>query len=73
MPLALAEYAMDFARRSVSVSAATELMSGLGAPARTAMPMVERTRSTRLPATTFPWAISSSRADDARMTMSAGS
>ena len=58
MPLALAEYAMDFARSSVCVNAATVLISGLGAPARTAMPMLDCTRSTRLPATTLPCLIS---------------
>src|SRR5712691_2765286 len=39
--------ANDFAARSIRLNASTEPMSGLGAPARTAMPMLERTRSTR--------------------------
>ena len=38
-PLALAEWAIDFARRRVCLSAATELISGFGAPARTAIPI----------------------------------
>ena len=47
-------------------------MSGLVAPDRTAMPMLDRTRSTRLPRTTLPSAISPSSADAARITTSIG-
>jgi len=55
------------------LSASTVLMSGLGAPLRTAKPMEERTRSTWLPGTTLPWATSASSAGRARITTSAGS
>src|SRR5437867_1566034 len=48
-------------------------MSGFGAPARTAMPMLDRTRSMRLPRTTLPSSISPSSADAARITTSIGS
>ena len=71
--LALEEIATDFAAINVRVSASTELISGLGAPAFTAMPMRDRTRSTRLPATTKPLVIKSSSAGAARMTTSADS
>ena len=50
--------AIEAAASSVRVSASTELMSGFRAPARTATPIRERTRSTRLPAATRPRAIS---------------
>src|SRR6478752_4587303 len=43
---------MDFAASNVRLSASGELMSGLGAPALTPIPMPERARSTR--PTTFP-------------------
>ena len=56
-PLTLAEYAMDFACRSVRFRASTELMSGFGAPFRTAIPMPERASSTRLSARTLPFLI----------------
>ena len=54
MPLTCAEYATDFACSNARFSASTVLMSGFGAPRRTAMPMLERARSTRLAATTLP-------------------
>ena len=41
-PLTLAEYPIDLASSSTALRASTELMSGLGAPARTAMPIEER-------------------------------
>ena len=72
-PLTLAEYAMDFACRSVRFSASTELMSGLGAPARTAMPMAERASATRLSASILPSLINSPSASSASMTTSTGS
>jgi len=46
--------AKDFASISVRVNAATVATSGLGAPARTATPIRERTRSTRLAASSRP-------------------
>src|SRR5262249_42253888 len=49
---------MDLAARSARLTASAELMSGRGAPARTATPTPDRTRSTRLPAATLPCAIS---------------
>src|SRR6185436_7042357 len=64
---------MDAARSRVCRSASTELISGRGVPARTAMPTRDRTRSTRLPAMTSPRALKSSSADRARITRSAGS
>ncbi len=45
-------------------------MSGLGVPLRTLMPIMERARSTRLPACTLPCSISLSSAESARITMS---
>ena len=73
VPLTLAEYAIDFAARSVRTSASTEPMSGFGAPARTAMPIRDSTRSTREPASTSPAAISASSACAETMMTSAGS
>ena len=58
---------------SARVSASTVLMSGFGAPARTAMPMLDRARSTRLPATTRPAFASSSMPAAAMITTSARS
>ena len=55
------------------MSASTELISGLGAPARTANPIVDRARSTRLFAMTVPCLMSSSSAGAAMITTSAGS
>src|SRR5262249_32744152 len=49
---------MDLAARSARLTASAELMSGRGAPARTAPRTPDRTRSTRLPAATLPCAIS---------------
>jgi hypothetical protein len=54
VPLALAEYAIDFASRIVRINASSVLMSGFGAPARTATPMLDFARSTRLPGATQP-------------------
>ena len=72
-PLALDEYAIDFACSNARLSASTDVTSGLGAPARTARPIRDRTRSTRLPAMTLPCLIRSSSACAAMMTTSAGS
>src|SRR4029077_20290096 len=72
-PLALDENAIDLAAITVFVNASSVLMSGFGAPDRTAMPMLERTRSRRLPGTTLPSAISPSSPDAARITTSIGS
>jgi len=55
------------------LSASTELISGLRAPARTANPIVDRARSTRLFAMTVPCLMSSSSAGAAMITTSAGS
>jgi len=49
VPLTLAEYAIDFASSNVRLSASTELMLGFGEPRRTAIPIAERARSTRVP------------------------
>src|SRR5215831_1167184 len=71
MPLMPAlEWATDLAASSVRFSTSGEPMSGLAAPLRTAMPMPERARSRRLPATTLPRAISSSIVSAVRMTRS---
>jgi hypothetical protein len=72
-PLTLAEYAIDLAWRSVRFSASTVLMSGVGAPARTAIPMADRARSTRLPGTTLPSLMNPSSPSPATMTTSTGS
>ena len=73
MPLTCAEYATDFACSNARFSASTVLMSGFGAPRRTAMPMLERARSTRLAATTLPSLINSSMPARLRMMTSTGS
>src|SRR5215468_2445880 len=49
---------MDLAARSARLTASAEPMSGRGAPARTATPTPDRTRSTRLSAATLPCWIS---------------
>src|SRR6185436_6580909 len=64
------ECATDFAAMSARLSASGEPMSGLGAPLRTARPMPERARSTRLPATTLPSLIRPSIASAVRMARS---
>ncbi len=64
---------MDLASSRLRLSASTLPMSGLGAPARTDMPIKERTRSTRLPATTLPSPASASSAGAAEITTSARS
>ena len=73
LPLTLAEYAMDAAFKSVRRSASTEPMSGFGAPRRTAMPMADRARSTRVPARMRPPRISCSRSRSETMTTSMAS
>src|SRR6478672_5289501 len=55
---------------SARLSASDEPMSGLGVPLRTARPMPERARSTRLPATTLPSLIRPSIASAVRMARS---
>ena len=50
-----------------------ELMSGIGTPERTAMPIDDLTRSTRLPGTTSPDSVSLSREERDRIMMSAAS
>src|SRR5262245_14439352 len=72
-PLTLDEYAIDFAASSVRFKASTVPMSGLTAPARTATPMLDRTRSTRLPGTTRLALIMSSIDDEAITSTSARS
>src|SRR5689334_10638333 len=72
MPLMpVLEWATDLAASSACLSASGVAMSGLLAPLRTAMPMPERAKSTRLPATTLPRPISSSIASAVRTTRSA--
>src|SRR5438105_3961014 len=73
MPLALDEWATDLACRSARTNVSTELKSGLGAPARTATPIPERARSTRLPDATKPRSINLSSASPAMITRSTGS
>src|SRR5215510_4994950 len=72
-PLALDEYAIDFASTTARFNASTELTSGFVAPARTATPIVEFARSTRLPATTLPCLIKCSSESPVRITRSAAS
>src|SRR5476649_941301 len=64
------EQAIDFAANSARFNASAELISGFGAPARTATPTPDFARSTRLPGTTLPSSISSSTEFAARMTRS---
>src|SRR6266576_383922 len=73
MPLALSEYAIDFAFSSARLNASTLPMSGFSAPARTTMPICERARSTLLPARTNPWRLRSSIEAPTMITTSAGS
>ena len=54
MPLELSEYAMDFAASSVFRRPSTVLMSGLGWPARTTMPMKDSASRIRLPGWVMP-------------------
>ena len=55
------------------MNASTVLMSGVGAPARTAIPIADRARSTRLPATTLPSLMNPSSAVSAMTRTSTGS
>src|SRR5712691_1107720 len=72
MPLMPAlEWATVLAASKAFFSASGEAMSGLLAPLRTATPIPELARSTRLPATTVPRLIRSSIASAVRMTRSA--
>ena len=67
MPLMpVLEWATDLAARSACFNASGEPMSGRFAPLRTATPMPERARSTRLPATTLPCPMRSSIASAVR-------
>ena len=61
---------MLLAASSVCFSACGELMSGFGAPARTATPTSERATSARLPAMSLPVSMSSSSELEARITAS---
>src|SRR6516225_8034820 len=71
MPLMpLLEWATDLAATSARFNASGEAMSGRFAPLRTATPMPERARSTRLPATTLPPLMRSSIASAVRMARS---
>src|SRR5262245_16441959 len=65
------ECATDLAASRACLSASGVAMLGLGAPLRTAMPMPERARSTRLPLTTLPRAIRSSIVSAVRIARSA--
>src|SRR5207247_9029069 len=72
MPLApMRECATDWAFTSVCFRAGTELISGFGAPARTATPTPELPSSMRLAGTTLPCRASSSMPSAVRITMSA--
>ena len=62
---------MDSAARKVSTNASTVLISGLGAPARTAMPVTERARSTRVAVRRCPVAARSSNALPLKISRSA--
>src|SRR5215510_10345444 len=64
------EWATDLAAKSALLSASGEPMSGLPAPLRTASPMPELARSTRLPATTVPFRMRASTASAVRMARS---
>ena len=74
LPASLVEQAAAYASGELTPAeprnAATVAISGLGAPALTAIAILERTKSTRLPATTSPRAMRSSSALAARMTTS---
>ena len=59
-PLPTLRYAMDFALSSARVKASTVLMSGLGLPALTSMPMPDRAIAVRVFATILPSRIHSS-------------
>src|SRR5262249_54834385 len=71
MPLKpVLEWATDLAAMSARFSASGEPMSGGFASLRTATPMAERARSTRLPATALPCSMRSSIASAVRMARS---
>jgi hypothetical protein len=70
-PLTLAEYAIDFASSKARLSPSTVLMSGFGAPARTAMPMDERATDLWPSARTRPSSRNCRNRPSATMTMSA--
>ena len=72
-PLALSDQATDFAASSARLNASTVLISGFGAPLRTAIAILERTRSTVVPAATWPLATSGAMASLATMITSSGS
>src|SRR5688500_15649140 len=73
MPLTWGEYAIERASSRTRFNASSVEMSGFGAPFRTAMPMLDSARSTRLEATTRPSAINWSRDSRASSTTSTGS
>ena len=60
MPLGPLEMMIDFDASSARFNASPELTSGLGVPERTATPIIDLAKSTRLPGTTLPSAASSS-------------
>ena len=61
---------MDLALSKVCFKASTVLMSGLGVPLRTAAPICERTKSTRLPLMTLPFFTKASKPPSDKMTKS---
>ena len=73
MPLPESEQAIDFAASSIALKASTLLMSGLGAPDLTTMPISERASVTLLSARSKPAPASLSAALPSRITTSAAS
>ncbi len=72
MPVVLIGKVTDFAPSMVRLKASTVLISGLGAPARTLMPRGDWPKSTSVPATIQPSAISSSSPSLDMITTSSG-